>query len=252
MEVLHALVAQNVQKAFEKTAVVLCRSEAPLRAGVDVPEVDAGREDGVDSRKRRDLLGRADLRELAHRLGAEHHVLHPVEVDVVAQYFQPVDAAHDGDGALVFPLRRGVEDDALPPHQPQHFGAVEDVAEGLLRHLVVGVRKIDEVGRMDGELDALLCKGAANGARLLRAHAHAAAEGIFEAVETALSAVARRLFGVLVAFLIKAFGIAARAEFDHIISPLLRRRVRAPPCGRLRAAFQAPLCFGIFGRGAAV
>ena len=217
MEVLHALVAQFFEEHLKQRPIVRCRFEAPLLAGVDVPEVDAGRVDLVHQAKAYDLLGRADLREFAHRLGAEHHVLQVVEIDIVAQDFEPVLGAGDGDLARVLALRRRVKDDALPAHDAAHLGAVQHIAVGLCDHLLLGIGKVDEVGRMDGNLHALRIERPADGARLVLPHAHAAPEGVLKAVKPHLFDVGCRLLGVRIARRIEGLGIAARSEFDHTL-----------------------------------
>ena len=182
-----------------------------------MPEIDARRIDGIAFAEADDFLHRADLRDFPHRFGTEFQVLHVVEIDVVPEDFQPVLRLLNRFLALRLALRRGMKDDAFPAHQLHHFSAVQNVAVGLRRHLVVGIGKIDEIGRMNGQFSPLRLKRLADRDRLFLAHAHAPPEGIFEAVQPPFFHKCRRLLRVRKSRRIKTFRIAARPEFYHCL-----------------------------------
>ena len=221
MEVFHPLIADRAEQDLEAVAVVPFRPQTALFPCVDMSKIDTWGQNFVDLADLGDLFHGADLRDFPHRLGAEHHVVEAVETDVVAEGLDPVEGAGEGDGAGVLPLCGGVKDDAASPHFPADLCAVEDIAVRFCRHFVVGVGKIDEIGRMDGDLDALSIECFPNGMRLLLGHLDPSAEGIFEAVESVLPDEAGGIFRVLESRGIEALAVAARSEFYHDGTPLV-------------------------------
>ena len=72
-------------------------------------EIDAGYKNGVDFAQTNHLFERAYLRELAHNLGAEIQIFVPVEVDIVAQNFEPLFGEGDGVFTRCLALRGRVK-----------------------------------------------------------------------------------------------------------------------------------------------
>ena len=182
VEVLDTLVAELGDHIFQTLFIVGNCPQAPLFPGVQVPEIDGGKEHLVDLAKAHDLFQRADLRDLAHRFGAEIQILQIVHVDVVAKHFQARLGQRHRRLALHLPLRGAVEHAPLAPHQLQHPAAVQHIIIGILRAFVGGVGKIDIIGRVHADGHILRRERLSDGDRLRLAHPHSPAEGIFKAV----------------------------------------------------------------------
>ena len=74
MEPPGTLIPQCLGHAVEDGGIIGLGLDAAQRAGVQVPEVDAGRDALIHTAQGQHLVQRAQLAHLAHRLRAEDHV----------------------------------------------------------------------------------------------------------------------------------------------------------------------------------
>ena len=178
-------------------------------AGVEMPEVHAGHQALIQGTQLQHLVKVTQLIDLAHGLRAEGQ---SPEAGVVAG------AQHLPEGAQrnvqrlapgAAHQRPGVDDHPARPHTACGQAGVGDVADGLLQGRGVWVCKVDEVGRVKGQGNAVLPGGRADPPGGVLPHMDALAALVFVAVKAQLPQPAGRLRRGLIG---KVRGVARRAE----------------------------------------
>ena len=225
MEPPGTLIPQCLGHAVEDGGIIGLGLDAAQGAGVQVPEVDAGRDALIHTAQGQHLVQRAQLAHLAHRLRAEGHVGKARLIQCFHGTAHGVQRFFKGRFPALLAAAAGMEDDAFSAQRPAHRRALQQVLDAVQPLVLFQAGHADVIGRVHTEQDVLRGGKGGHLRGLVQPQAHPAPTLVLKGVQAHLCGVLRHLQAGLVPLGSKAVAGAGRAEPDL---PIVAHRVFPP------------------------
>ena len=209
-----ALVAQHLIHPVEDGGVVGPGLDAAQGPGVQVAEVDAGRDALVHPAEGQYFVQRTQLADFAHGLRAESHIAVTGFVQRFHGTAHGVQRLFEGGFAALFAAAARVEDDAFSAKRAADLGALEQIADAAQPLFFLEAGHTDIIRRVDAEQDAPLCGVCGHLPGLVHPEADAVAALVLESVQSHLCRVGGDVEAGLVALRPEAVAGAGSAEPD--------------------------------------
>ena len=213
-----ALVAQHLTHPVEDGGVVGPGLDAAQRPGVQVAEVDAGRDALVHPAEGQYFVQRTQLADFAHGLRAESHIAVTGFVQRFHGTAHGVQRLFEGGFAALFAAAARVEDDAPPAKRAADLGTLEQIADAAQPLFFLEAGHTDIIRCVDAEQDAPLCGVCGHLPGLVHPEADAVAALVLESVQSHLCRVGGDVEAGLVALRLEAVAGAGSAEPDFPVT----------------------------------
>ena len=209
-----ALVPQHLTHPVKDGGVVGPGLDAAQRPGVQVAEVDAGRDALVHPAEGQYFVQRTQLADFAHSLRAESHIAVTGFVQRFHGTAHGVQRLFEGGFAALFAAAARVEDDAFSAQRAADLGTLEQIADAAQPLFFLEAGHTDIIWRVDAEQDAPLCGVCGHLPGLVHPEADAMAALVLESVQSHLCRVGGDVEAGLVALCFEAVAGAGSAEPD--------------------------------------
>ena len=224
VEPLCPLVPQLFRHAVKDGSVVLFRADAAQSAGIQVAEVDAGRDAPVHRTQRQHLVQRAQLADLAHGLRAESHIGKARFIQRFHGTAHGIQRFFKGRFPALLAAAAGVEDDASAAQRPAHRRALQKVLDAVQPLVLFQTGHADIIRCVDAEQDVPLRGKDSHAGSLIQPQTHPAPTLVLKGVQPHFGGVLRHVQTAFVALGGKAVAGACGAEpnlpsFAHRVFP---------------------------------
>ena len=200
------LLADEFREPVDDGEEVGGRFERAALSGVEVPEIHAGIDIFAHVAKRRDLVHGADLRQFAHGLRTDDEIAEIFGFYLVESGGESVFCAGKGVLAGLIALSAWVKDASHAAERAERVQRRGEIAHGIRRFFGFDGGKIDEIRRVDADLDGVFVAFRADlgGGRIREPYS--SAEGIFVDIKSARTQPRGHFRGRSVPFRRKTFG----------------------------------------------
>ena len=214
MEPFCPLVPQLFCHAVKDGSVVLFRADAAQSAGIQVAEVDAGRDAPVHRTQRQHLVQRAQLADLAHGLRAESHIGKARFIQRFHGTAHGIQCFFKGRFPALLAAAAGVENNSPAAQCPAHRRALQQILDAVEPLVLFQTGHADIIRCVHTEQNILRPSQCGHFCGLVQSQAHTPSALVFEGVQPHLCGVLRHVQTALVPLGCKAVAGACSAEPD--------------------------------------